>query len=200
MRTVSALQSERRPLNHRLYRANLSALSQMDAPRARSPLPSERKPSAVTKASHGFIRFILGSVGAVILGVFLFKLGVGKPPNPYDRPIDASTGRPIEGDAMALLIRRETQFPMEIDEATVITDITGTGDTLRYHYRLSEVEITDPDLVKSSVSRGYCESSHLSEFFDWGFIIAASYSDEYDRHILSFSTSSADCDRIVGAV
>jgi len=92
-------------------------------------------------------------------------------------------------------VKAKMSFPKQINDSTVITDITAEKNTIRYHYLLSDVDtssLSNKSLRDSSVS-SVCQSKDVKHFFDQGINLEFLYvvKDSTQSYLVQFTKS--DC-------
>lgn len=98
-------------------------------------------------------------------------------------------------DATVQSVRSSTPFPYELDELTTWTDMTGTSNSLRYHYTLHDVDTSQlsSSLLKSTVVSSVCENQDTRAILDMDINMDYSYDVEGSSQTYFFSINKADC-------
>lgn len=92
-------------------------------------------------------------------------------------------------------VKTKMSFPKQINDSTVMTEITAERNAVRYHYLLSDIDTSglSNESLKNSLSSGICQSESTKELFakgiDLEFLYAVKNSTE--SYLVQFTQS--DC-------
>lgn len=92
-------------------------------------------------------------------------------------------------------VRSSTSFPMQIDEVTLWTGITGTSNALRYQYTLQDVETSQVSnaMLKNLIAPSVCANTDTRYILDNDINMEYSYAVQGSSQTYFFVVSESDC-------
>jgi len=152
------------------------------APAAEAPAAAPKKPRTALK--------IIGSIAGVVVGVVVGYLV-------YSLVSGAFAGTSKQALIAANVEVAKTQFdlPYQVDEVTVLDDITAESDAIHYEYTLTGIDpaAVSDEVLESIVLPGLCSTKETKELLDKDVAMKYSYvvSETGDSYDLVFTKN--DC-------
>jgi len=92
--------------------------------------------------------------------------------------------------------KEEVELPSQIDELTILTDITAQENAIRYQYSVSseiDTSVLSNDVIKGSLVENICKNDYVVDFLKKGIDLEYSYKVENSEQTYFVTFKYADC-------
>lgn len=147
--------------------------------------------------------WIIFAVGAVILFFVAVGIDLSRQEN-SDSFLQETTSQTQNNDNYSKAeliaeivkeIKAEMSLPNQIDEATLLTDITAEPNAIRYHYILSDIDTSQlsNSYLKSFLGSSICENTDTKNLLNYGINMEYSYTVKGSAQKYFVSFTKNDC-------
>jgi hypothetical protein len=92
--------------------------------------------------------------------------------------------------------KEEVELPSQIDELTMLTDVTAQENAIRYQYTISsqaDTSVLSNDVIKDSLVEDICKNNNLVNLLKKGIDLEYSYKVEDSEQTYFVTFEYADC-------
>jgi len=92
--------------------------------------------------------------------------------------------------------KEEVELPSQIDELTMLTDVTAQENAIRYQYTISsqaDTSVLSNDVIKDSLVEDICKNNNLVNLLKKGIDLEYSYKVENSEQTYFVTFEYADC-------
>ncbi len=92
--------------------------------------------------------------------------------------------------------KEEVELPSQIDELTILTDVTAQENAIRYQYTVSsqtDTSVLSNDIIKDSLVENICKNNDFVDLLKKGIDLEYSYKVENSEQTYSVTFKYADC-------
>ncbi len=92
--------------------------------------------------------------------------------------------------------KEEVELPSQIDELTILTDITAQENAIRYQYSVSseiDTSVLSNDVIKGSLVENICKNDYVVDFLKKGIDLEYSYKVENSEQTYFVTFKYGDC-------
>ena len=92
--------------------------------------------------------------------------------------------------------KEEVELPSQIDELTILTDITAQENAIRYQYSVSseiDTSVLSNDVIKGSLVENICKNDYVVDFLKKGIDLEYSYKVENSEQTYFVTFKYVDC-------